>query len=144
MKNQENKKKIFSNLQIKKIIKNTLSLRLSTIKLKSRNDGIGNMKYFPSFSKEWRNTIYSFNKKNLFNLPINDLNINKLIQSYFNLFFKYKFRLFSKFRRLRERRTFLRRIFISDAEIKHTNDKVKITLYAINKEKKVGVILSLV
>jgi hypothetical protein len=39
--------------------------------------------------------------------------------------------------RLKERRTFLRKIFVSGAEIKHTNDKVKITLFAVNREKKI-------
>jgi hypothetical protein len=96
------------------------------------------MKYLPSFSKEWNNIIYSFNKNNLKNIPVNDLNINKIIQSYFNLFFKNpRFVGFFRLKRLRERRTFLRKIFVSDAEIKHTNDKVKLTLFAVNREKKI-------
>jgi hypothetical protein len=134
MKNQLKKE---DKIRLTKIVKNTLSLRLKTVNLKYKKGAIGNMKYFPSFSKEWRNIIYSFNKNKLKNLPINDLNINKIIQSYFNLFFRHSnFVGLSKFRRLRERRAFLRKIFVSDAEIKHTNDKVKITLYTINKEKK--------
>jgi len=37
---------------------------------------------------------------------------------------------------LKRRRNFVRKIFTSDAEIKHTNDKVVITLYTLNREKK--------
>ena len=120
-----------------KIFSNNLKKNSKTIYFESRKGVIGNMKYFPSFSKEWKNIIYSFNKNNLKNLPINDININKLIQSYFDLFFKNSRYLgFTKSMILRKRRTFLRKIFVSNAEIKHTNDKAKITLYTVNREKK--------
>lgn len=138
IRNQEKSKKRDREIRVTKILKNTLGVRLKTIGLKSKNGIIGNMRYLPSFSKEWSNIVYSFNKNNLKNIPMNNVNINKIIQSYFNLFFKNShFVGFSKFRRLRERRTFIRKIFVSDAEIKHTNDKVKITLFAVNREKKV-------
>lgn len=136
--NQETSTKREREIRITKILKNTLIPRLKTIGLKQKNGVIGNMKYLPSFSKEWNNILYSFNKNNLKNIPVNDININKIIQSYFNLFFKNShFVGFSKSLRLRERRTFLRRIFVSDAEIKHTNDQVKITLFTVNREKKI-------
>jgi len=70
-------------------------------------------------------------------LPANIVNINKIIKSYFNLFFKdRKFLGKTKFVYLKKRRNFLNRIFVSDANIKYTNNKAKITLYTINKEKK--------
>lgn len=138
MKNLENLKKREQKLVLTKIIKNTLKVRTKILGLKSKHGQIGNMKYLPSFSKEWNNIVYSFNKNNLKNLLVNDININKIIQSYFSLFFKKsRFVGYSKNSRLIERRSFLRRIFVSDAEIKHTNDKVKITLYAINREKNI-------
>ncbi len=118
-----------------KIFNSILKISSKTISLKPKVGAIGNMKYLPSFSKEWKNIIYSYNKNNLKNLPINNININKLLQSYFNLFFKNSLG-FSKTMILRKRRTMLRKIFVSDAEVKHTNDKVKITLYTINREKK--------
>lgn len=118
-----------------KIFNSILNGKSKTINLKSKVGVIGNMKYLPSFAKEWKNIIYSYNKNNLKNLPVNNININKLLQSYFNLFFKNSLG-FSKLMILRKRRTMLRKIFVSDAEIKHTNDKVKITLYTINREKK--------
>nr|YP_010132243.1 rps-like protein [Purpureocillium lilacinum]QQD89985.1 rps-like protein [Purpureocillium lilacinum] len=99
---------------------------------------MGRTKYLPSFSKEWKNIVYSYNKNNLKNIPVNDVKINKIIQSYFNLYFKdHKYVGSKKFILLRRRRNFLRRIYISNAEIKHTNNKAIITLYTVNREKKI-------
>lgn len=121
-----------------KVFKNNIKKNPKTIALKPKLGAIGNIKYLPSFSKEWRNIIYSFNKNNLKNLPISTMNINKIIKSYFHLFFKnHKYLGFTKFILLKRRRKFLKKIFISDAEIKHTNNKAKITLYAVNREKSV-------
>ena len=120
-----------------KIVSSIKKLNSKTIGLKPNNGWIGNGKYFPSFSKEWKNIIYSFNKNNIKNVPVNHININKIIQSYFNLLFKNsRFLGLPKTIRLKERRLFLRKIYISDADIKHTNDNIKITLYAINREKR--------
>lgn len=72
------------------------------------------------------------------NIPANDVNINKIIQSYFNLYFKdHKYVGSKKFILLRRRRTFLRKIYVSNAEIKHTNNKAIITLFTVNREKKI-------
>jgi hypothetical protein len=130
-------KNIFSNYQTK-IFKNNIINQPKIINLRTKLGEIGNTKYLPSFSKEWRNVIYSFNKNNLKNIPINDINVNNIIKSYFNLFFKdHKYIGHSKFVLLKRRRKFLKRIFVSDAEIKHTNNKAKITLYTVNREKKI-------
>lgn len=68
---------------------------------------------------------------------MNDVNTNKIIQSYFNLYFKdHKYIGSKKFILLRRRRNFLRRIYVSNAEIKHTNNKAIITLFTVNREKK--------
>jgi hypothetical protein len=60
----------------------------------------------------------------------------KLIKGYFN---SYHLELESLLRKERLRRRFRKistnRIFISDGEFKHTNDKVNITLYVYNKQK---------
>lgn len=116
-----------------KIFNNNLKNKPKTITLKWKETDIGKTKYLPSFSKEWKNIIYSYNKNNLKNIPINNENINKIIQSYFNLDFKSR----SSLHRSRKRRNFLRRIYVSNAEIKHTNNKAVITLYTINREKKI-------
>lgn len=111
-----------------KIFNNNLNNKPKTITLKWKETDTGKTKYLPSFSKEWKNIIYSYNKNNLKNIPINDVNINKIIQSYFNLDLKSRKDL---------KRNFLRRIYVSNAEIKHTNNKAVITLYTVNREKKI-------
>lgn len=120
-----------------KIYNNNLRKSSKTILLKKKLDSVGIMKYLPSFSKEWNNTIYSYNKNTLKNIPVNDLNINKIIKGYFNLYFKNNEYTGSKFILLKRRRNLLRRIYVSNAEIKHTNNKAIITLYTVNREKNV-------
>lgn len=120
-----------------KIFTNNLNNNSKTIALNNKVGDIGKIKYLPSFSKEWKNVVYSYNKNNLKNIPMNDVNINKIIQSYFNLYFKdHKYIGSKKFILLRRRRNFLRRIYVSNAEIKHTNNKAIITLFTVNREKK--------
>lgn len=119
------------------IFNNNLRKNSKTILLKRKLGDVGMTKYLPSFSKEWKNTIYSFNKNTLKNIPVNDLNINKIIKGYFNLYFKDNKYTGSKFILLKRRRNLLRRIHVSNAEIKHTNSKAIITLYTINREKNV-------
>lgn len=125
------------NLNIK-IFNNNLNNNSKTVALRKKIGDIGKTKYLPSFSKEWKNTIYCYNKNMLKNIPANDVNINKIIQSYFNLYFKdHKYVGSRKFILLRRRRTFLRKIYVSNAEIKHTNNKAIITLFTVNREKKI-------
>ena len=121
-----------------KIFKNNLKNSSKTIGFRIKKDKIGNSKYLPSFSKEWKNTVYSFDKNILSNIPTYTENIKNILKSYFNLFIKdYKGIGIYKFILLKRRRNFLRRIFISNPEIKHTNDKIIITLYALNREKNI-------
>nr|UNI91549.1 ribosomal protein S3 [Tolypocladium cylindrosporum] len=121
-----------------KVFNNNLKNIPKTIALRNKVGDIGKTKYLPSFSKEWKNIVYSYNKNNLKNIPVNDVNINKIIQSYFNLYFKdHKYVGSKKFILLRRRRNFLRKIYVSNAEIKHTNNKAIITLFTVNREKKI-------
>lgn len=130
--------KIIMKKNLNKIFNNNLNNNSKTIALRKKIGDIGKTKYLPSFSKEWKNTIYSYNKNMLKNIPANDVNINKIIQSYFNLYFKdHKYVGSKKFILLRRRRTFLRKIYVSNAEIKHTNNKAIITLFTVNREKKI-------
>ena len=95
---------------------------------------VGKTKYLPPVSKEWKNTVYNYSPKNNINYPIYDLNINSLIRGYFSLYFNNKF-LQHKYISRRTKRKSLNRIFVSKAEIKHTNEKAIITLYVFNKER---------
>ena len=125
------------NANLATIFKNNLRKNHKTILLREKKGDVGKIKYLPSFSKEWKNTVYSFNKNTLKNIPVNDININKIIKGYFNLYFKDNKYTGSKFILLKRRRNLLRRIHVSNAEIKHTNNKAIITLYTINREKNV-------
>jgi ribosomal protein S3 len=118
-----------------KIFKHNLDNYPKTTKFNVKKDKIGIMKYFPSFSNEWINTIYSFNNNKMINLSTEINNINKIIKSYFGLYFKsHKFIDIDRITLLKKRRFFFKKIFISNVEIKHTNNKVIITLYALNRE----------
>ena len=71
------------------------------------------------------------------------MNINRVIKSYFNLYFKgtkdvdsrTNLSLRKRFRILKRKNKALSKIFVSNAEIKHTNQKAKITLYIMNRQK---------
>jgi hypothetical protein len=91
-------------------------------------------KYLPPVSKEWKNNIYNYNYKNSINLPIYDININTLIKGYFSLYFKNKF-IKSKYLSARKRRKSFNKIYVSRAEVKHTNNKAIVTIYVFNKER---------
>jgi hypothetical protein len=112
-----------------KIFNKNLNNNVQTINLMKKVSDVGKKKYFPSYTKEWKSSIYSFNANNIKNLPINDLNLNKLIKSYFNLYYK------NNNVTLVKKRKFLRRIYVSNVEIKYTNLKSIITLYIYNRER---------
>lgn len=96
---------------------------------------VGNTKYFPAISKEWKNNVYYYNNNNMKNLPSYDININNIIKSYFNLYFNHKFLDLKKGIPRRLKRLSFNKIFMSKAEIKHTNSKAIITIYTYNREK---------
>lgn len=98
------------------------------------NNHIGKIKYFPSEFKEWNNSIYYYNNNYIKNFPVYDLNIDKLLKSYFDLYLNRKNNK-SKFILSKKRRLSLNKIFISKADIKHTSNKAIITIYVYNREK---------
>jgi hypothetical protein len=68
------------------------------------------------------------------NIPVYNININTLVKNYFNLYFNHKF-LQNKYKSPRTNRLSLNKIFVSKAEIKHTNSKATVTIYTYNREK---------
>ncbi len=117
------------------IIKSKLN---TTYKKKGLNDSsiaIYNRDIIPAV-RNWKSSIYAYNKNAINLIPIKSKYVMKLIKAYFNL---YNLQLESLLRKNRLRRRFRKistnRIFISDGEFKHTNDKVNITLYVYNKQK---------
>jgi len=134
--------------------------KLIPFNVKNFEQSVGKTKYFPPVSKEWKNSICAFNPNNLKNLPAYDLNINSLIKKYFNLYFKQGFAFTPIFLMLlypedqksssssatkkKSSKSLLRRmrmhvsmnkIYVSKAEIKHTNTKAILTVYTYNREK---------
>lgn len=96
----------------------------------------GPTRHFPPATKEWFNSIYAFNSNSIKNLSIADKNLIRLIKSYFNLYFNNSI-LKSKRIATRFRRLAVKKIFISKAELKHTNSKVVVTLYVYNEERRI-------
>ena len=122
----DNKLKIFKNN-----INNKYKLIPFNLKLSDYRE-----KYAAPVSKEWKNTAYFYNQNNIKNIPLNDMNINKIIKSYFNLHLKNKF-IHLRHMSLKRKRSLLKRIYVSNVEIKHTNNKAVITLYVLNTKKNI-------
>lgn len=107
---------------------------------KNCNSAIQNIvvpiRHFPPATKEWFNSIYAFNKNYIKNLTVANNNLSNIIKSYFNFLLNRKVlskkKLVTRFKRLTNKK-----IFISKAEIKHSNKKVIITLYIYNEERRI-------
>jgi hypothetical protein len=109
---------------------------IRTIPLNKTKNTLGIIRYFPPANQEWSNSIYAYNNIYSKNITIADKTFNRLIKSYFNLYFNKKI-LFSKRILTRFRRLAINKIFIGKAELKHTSSKVIITLYIYNEEKRI-------
>lgn len=117
------------------IIKSKLNTTFKKKSLNSPNVTIYNRDVVPAV-RNWKSSIYAYNKNVISLIPIKSKFVMKLVKGYFN---SYHLELESLLRKERLRRRFRKistnRIFISDGEFKHTNDKVNITLYVYNKQK---------
>lgn len=96
------------------------------------------VKDFPSATKEWCNSVYAYNKNAVKLLPVYDITIINLIKSYFNLFKTNINKLKVISRRLSKKsiRCSTNRVFVSKAELKHTNNKVIVTLFIYNEQER--------
>lgn len=98
---------------------------------------IGKPRHYPPANKEWFNSIYVYNNNTIKLLPTLDKVTLKLVKSYFNFYSrKLEKKIKSRRLRIRGRRLSTNRILISRAELKHTNDKVVVTIYVYNRQKK--------
>lgn len=117
-----------------------------TISNKMIGKPLGQTRHFPAASKEWFNSIYAYNSNYLKNLPVLDKTLSRFLKSYFNNFLKkplftrkkqpnrlFANRLSSRVKRLK--RLSLNKIFLGKAELKHSSEKVIITLFVFNKQK---------
>lgn len=133
--NNENRTEFETQTQLPIIFKNKVNLKHKVIPLNVITNTIGLTRFFPPATNEWFNSIYAYNLNSTKNLPAADKMLSKLIKSYFRFYFNNKI-LKSKKIPMRFRKVSLKKIFISKAELKHTNEKVVITLYVYNEEKR--------
>ena len=111
--------------------------KAKAIKLENEGNDLGLTRHYPPASKEWFNSIYAYNKNTSKLLPVADKVIFNLIKSYFNLYSrKLERKIKSGHLRMRLRRLSTNRILVSRAELKHTSDKVIVTLYVYNRQSK--------
>ena len=125
-------------LDILKLKKNKQSFyENKTVNLLNSGNEISEIRHYPPSNKEWFNSIYAYNKDTSKLLTSADKVILKLIKSYFNLYSK---KLESKIRSrrltMRLRKLSTNRILVSKPELKHSNDKITITIYLYNRQKK--------
>jgi hypothetical protein len=105
------------------------------ISLKNLTNTFGEIQYFPAASKEWKNSVYTFNTNSKINLNSDTRNINAILKSYFSSRFLPKFN-YKKYKPRWVRRPSMNKIYISKAEIQHTNSKALLTIHTYNREKK--------
>ena len=92
-------------------------------------------KNYPPSGREWKNSIYVFNKNALNLIPVTSNLAIKLIKSYLYIFSRKLDRRRKKKRILRRyRKLATTRIYTSKGEYKHTNNKVTITLNIYSKK----------
>lgn len=101
------------------------------------NNSLNETKHFPSTTREWYNSIYAYNNNNYKYFNMIKHNLSTLIKGYFYMFFNRKYLKLNNKRSIRIRRLSLKRIFIGRMELKHTNNKVNITIYVYNEEKRI-------
>ena len=110
---------------------------IQKLNVESNYNYIGKARHYPPANNEWFNSIYVYNDKTLKLLPALDKVTLKLVKSYFNLYSrKLEKKINARRSRVRGRRLSINRILISRAELKHTNDKVVVTIYVYNRQVK--------
>jgi len=90
--------------------------------------------YYPSSSKEWFSSIYSYNKSYIKPLISHNFKLNEIFSYYCNMLLS-KIKILFKRRRHNKSRYSGDKIYVSRAELKHTNTKILIILYTFNKKK---------
>ena len=121
---------------LKPIFENTQGIDFSSIfKEKKVRRSDRDVKHYAPANKEWKNSVYAFNKSSLSNIAATDQKAGEVIKSYFNLVPKPVKRTKSKRMRDLLRRSSTRQFFVSRPEIKQNNDKAIITVYTHDREK---------
>ena len=125
-----------SILLFKKKISNIYYNNNNNLILSNIEKMINTVKHFPPANKEWINSIYSYNSKKIKHLIVKDKILFNIIKSYFNLYnIKEQNKININNVHIRFKRLSNLKIFVSKAEIKHTNAKATITIYIYNRQK---------
>lgn len=125
------KQNIFKNNSLKYYKKDEVQ---SNLNLSLNKDGYEKTIYYPHSTKEWFNSVYSYNKSYVKSLIAKNVILNNLFKNYLNMF-ENKIRILFKRRRSNKIRYSANKVYVSRAELKHTNTKLLITLYTYNKQK---------
>lgn len=122
------------------ILKLKLKNSYKNVKVKNNNNNnkTSFLKKFEPSVRNWKNSIYAYNKNTLSLIPEASRLTIKLIKGYFNL---YSLKLEKKFKKnlkknLKLKKYSSHKILISDGQFKHTNDLVNITIYFYNRQLK--------
>ena len=111
-------------------------IKKNVIKKDLKESTLSRFKHFPSSVREWKNSIYLFNKNNLNLIPVTSKYAIKIIKSFFNLYNKnLEIKLRRKRLLLRTRKLSSNRIYLSKGEFKHSNNNVLINIYLFNRQK---------
>ncbi len=93
-------------------------------------DDKGLPRHFLSATKEWFNSIYTYNRNEMRSVKGLDLSVSKLIKTYFNSIPNSFFLKKKRKRIIRKKWQLLtNKVYLSKSELKHTSSKVTITLY---------------
>ena len=91
---------------------------------------LGLPRHFQSATKEWYNSIYTYNRHEMRSIRGLDLSVSKLIKTYFTSIPNYFFDRKKRKRMIRKKWQLLtNKVYLSKSELKHTSSKVTITLY---------------
>lgn len=97
------------------------------------NQKPGVTRHYPPANKEWKDSVYSYNKTYAKNLPLIDENSSVMVKSYFSFIPKLKKNTKSRRMRMMIRRRSTKKLFVSKPEIKQTSDKALITVYMYDR-----------
>ena len=129
----KNKIKIYQDYREKNLFNSNINIFCDSIKNISLNKFYKNLIYYPSSTKEWFSSVYSYNKSYVKSLIVYDGKSNLLLKSYANML-KNKVQKFKR-RRNNKIRYSAKKLYLSKAELKQTNTKLVVLVYLFNKEK---------
>nr|ACV41173.1 ribosomal protein 3 [Ophiostoma ips] len=128
--------KLNNSLNKSNIFNKYINNKYKLVPFKTMINYVGETRYIPSEFKEWNNNIYYYNFNNIKILPVYNINLNKLLKSYFDLYFLSKNVKKNNSLIIKKKNRFsLKKIFISKADLKHTSSKLIITIYIFNRER---------